>query len=349
MKDLKNIKFMILGMLILILMAACGNQPSTESTEPSKDREQAEGIEPVSLKLGYVVARQDDHPYTVAAETFAKNVEEKTNGSVVVELYPGGQLGGDREMFEGIKMGTLELGVISSPVIAGFTPVLGGVDMPWLFENNYDLLYKAQSGEPGRKILDALERDTGVKALTFTYQPFRHFWTNKPIETIDDFTGIKLRSMESNIHLDTWKALGANPTPVPYPEVYTAMQTNTIDGFESDVIGGNASKFYEVAKHITLSGHFNNSVVLIMNDKAWNSLDSDQQKAVEESAVLAADASMEITKQVEKKYMNVMKEEGVTINEIDIEVLKEHAEETYNKYSETPEVKEFIEDVKSLK
>lgn len=304
-----------------------------------------------NMRLGWVVARQDDHPYTVASETFSRVFTEKTKGGVKFELFPGGQLGGDREMFEAIQMGTLDAGVISAPVVAAFTKILVGTDMPYIFNNDPDLLFKAEAGEPGKKLLKKLEEVVKLKALSFTFQPFRHFFTKKEIKGLDDLKGLKLRCMQSPIHIDIFKALGMNPTPIPYTEVYTSMQTGTIDGFESDVIGANASKFYEVAKYIIISGHFNNAVLLLMSSKAWNSLSPDEQKAAVAAADEAARATLVCTKTADDKYMKVMKEKGVTvIQPINNAAYTNATKPVIEKYSsQVPEVKAFVQEVAALK
>lgn len=325
-------------MLLSALLTGCGGSP-----EPKK----VEG--PKKMRLAWVVAQQEDHPYTVAAVTFANVAKEKTKGKIEFNLFPGGQLGGDRDMFEAIQMGTLDAAVISAPVVAGFTKVLIGTDMPYIFNNDYDLLYKAESGEAGKKLLKRLEQETKVKALTFTYQPFRHFHTNKEITSIADLKGLKMRAMETPVHMDIFKALGINPTPLPYTEVYTAMQTKTIDGFESDVIGSNASKFYDVCKFITISGHFNNAVILVMSQKTWDKLSPDEQKIMQEAAEASAKATLEITKSAEAKYMKVMQDKGVKINKIDMAPITEAEKPVIEKYSSMyPEVKEFVAAVRAL-
>ncbi|MEW6266967.1 MAG: TRAP transporter substrate-binding protein [Thermodesulfobacteriota bacterium] len=303
-----------------------------------------------NMRLGWVVARQADHPYTVAAETFSKTLTEKTKGQVKFDLFPGGQLGGDKEMFEAIQMGTLDVGVISAPVVAAYTKILVGTDMPYIFNNDYDLVYKAEAGEAGKKLLKKLEEKVKLRALSFTFQPFRHFFTRKEIKGLDDLKGLKLRTMQSPVHIDIFKSLGMNPTPIPYTEVYTAMQAGTIDGFESDVIGANASKFYEVSKFITISGHFNNAILLLMSMKAWNSLTPEEKAAAETAAVETAKASLAGAKVANEKYMQVMKDQGVKINQIDAASYTKAVKPVIEKYSaEIPEVKEFVLAVEKLK
>lgn len=348
MKKFKALSGILLVVIMLMGMAITGCGSKNNVSNNSNTSNNADGSEK-NLRLSWTVAQQADHPYTVAATTFADVLKKETNGNIKVDLYPGGQLGGDVDLFQSIQEGNLDVGVISAPVIASFTKVLAGTDMPYIFNNDYDLMYKAESGEPGQKLLKALEQNCNVKALSFLYQPWRHFFTNKEIKSIDDMKGLKLRCMQTPVHIDIFKALGTSPVTLPYNESYSAMQTGTIDGFESDVIGANASKFYEVSKYITVSGHFNNAVLLLMSDKCYDSLTPDEQKAVQDAASAAARASLECTKNSEQKYMQVMQDQGVKINEVDLAPFKQAVEPVIAKYSaEVPEVKEFVDAVKSM-
>ncbi len=344
----RHISIFLAAILVLSLLAGCASS-GDKSGAGTSDNE-GSGTESKTIKVAWTVAYQEDHPYSVAADTFKKVLEEETNGSVKAELYPGGQLGGDRDMFEAIQMGTLDVAINSSPVIAAFTDVLIGVDMPYLFANDYDVLWEAQTGEPGKKLLKRLEEETGVKPLSFVFQPFRHFYTNKEIKSIDDFKGLKLRSMETPIHMAIYSAMGASPTTLPYNDIYSAMQQGTIDGFESDVIGAYTSKFYEVAQNLTVSGHFNNSIVLVASSKLYDSLTPDEQEAIQAAADAAARASMDITVQQNDKYLAEMESKGLTINEIDMDPVYAAVQPVIDKYcAEVPECKEFVEDVEALK
>lgn len=302
------------------------------------------------LRLAWSVALQEDHPYTVAAQTFKKVVEEQTKGAFQVDLFPGGQLGGDADVFQAIQMGNIDVSVLSAPVIANTSKVLVGADMPYIFDNDYDLLYKAETGDVAKQLLQKLDQAASVKSLAFVYQPFRHFFTNKEIKSIADLKGMKMRTMQSPVHIDIFKALGTTPTPIAYGDVYTAMQAGSIDGFESDVVGAYTSKFYEVAKYVTVSGHFNNAIVLMMSQKAWKGLTPDQQKAVQTASEEAAKASLQTTKASNDKYMQLMKDKGIKINTIDMKPFKEAVKPIIDKYSkDIPEVKAFVDSVESLK
>lgn len=264
---MKRICALILTLAMALTLAACGGNNGGTSAPPaaSPDADQsAPSGESTTLRLAWTVAYQDDHPYTVAAESFKQYVEENTDGRVKVELYAGGQLGGDVEMMEMLQMGTLDVAVTSTPTIANFTDVLVGCDMPYIWHNDLQAMYSVLTeGDIGRRLLDRMQEEVGIVGLSFLYQPFRHFYTNKPIETLNDMAGLKLRCMQTPVHMAIFEALGCKPVSLTYNDIYSAMQQNTIDGFESDAMGGTASKFYEVADYLTISGHFNTTEICL--------------------------------------------------------------------------------------
>jgi tripartite ATP-independent transporter DctP family solute receptor len=333
---MKSSKVLVMVCLLVLAVAVSSTGFAKEKT--------------LQLRLAWSVALQEDHPYTVAAQNFKKTMEKRTNGAVEVTLYPGGQLGGDADIFQALQFGNIDVAVLSTPVIASTTKVLAGVDMPYIFNNDYDLLYKVCSGAPGKKLLKRLEEEVpSVKALCFLYQPFRHIYSKKEIKSIDDLKGLKFRCMQSPIHIDIFKALGATPTPIPYTEVYTAMQSGTIDAFESDVIGGYTSKFHEVAKYLTISGHFNNGIVMMMSAKTWNKLSASQRKAAQAASLNAAKGSFETTVATNDKYMKLTGK-YLKINKIDLAPFVAAEKPIIEKYSQQiPEIKEFVKAVQAMK
>jgi|GEM_PF-271201 len=359
---------LVMGMLLSLILGGCGgntaetqstkaqsttaNQTTVKETEKTAAAQQPSAANAKKLRLSWTVAYDKDHPYTIAAETVKSVLEEQTKGAITVDLFPGGQLGGDADLFQAVQLGSIDIVVLSAPVIAATTPVLTGADMPYLFNYDYDLMYQAESGPAGQKLLKRLEEEVkGIKALSFLYQPFRHIMTVKEIKSIADMKGLKFRTMQSPVHVEIFKALGMNPTPVPFNDVYTSLQSKVVDGHESDVIGTFINKFHEVAKYITISGHFNNAVVLLISEKTYNSMTPDEQKAMQDAAAAAAKATMDGTKRAEEQYMEKLKQGGAVVsNVITQEELAKATEGVLQKYyNEIPEVKEFVDAVRALK
>lgn len=353
---MKRICALILAMVMALSLAACGggnggapagNSPDTpESSGTAQPAPSSE--ESTTLRLAWTVAYQDDHPYTVAAESFKKYLEEKTEGRVKVELYAGGQLGGDAEMVEMLQMGTLDVAVTSTPTIANFTDVLVGCDMPYIWQNDLKAMYSVLTeGEIGRQLLDRMQEEVGIVGLSFLYQPFRHFYTNKPIETLEDMKGLKLRCMQTPVHMSIFETLGCKPVSLPYNDIYSAMQQSTIDGFESDAMGGTASKFYEVADYLTISGHFNNTMVLLMSNAAYSALSAEDQALCMEAAAEAAVASLNTSIEANDFHVQNMLDNGMTMCTPDMELFYAAVQPLIGQYCEDiPEVKLLVDAAK---
>lgn len=349
---MKRICTLILALFMSLSLAACGGNTGTPdggasappAASASPDAEPPSG-ESTTLRLAWTVAYQDDHPYTVAAESFKKYVEENTDGRVKVELYAGGQLGGDAEMMEMLQMGTLDVAVTSTPTIANFTDVLVGCDMPYIWHNDLQAMYSVLTeGDIGRQLLDRMQEEVGIVGLSFLYQPFRHFYTNKPIETLNDMAGLKLRCMQTPVHMAIFETLGCKPVSLPYNDIYSAMQQSTIDGFESDAMGGTASKFYEVADYLTISGHFNNTMVLLMSNTSYGALSAEDQAVCMAAATEAAAASLKTSIEANDFHIQNMQDNGMTLCTPDMEPFYAAVQPLIDQYcQDIPEAKTLVD------
>ncbi|MGV0879813.1 TRAP transporter substrate-binding protein [Martelella sp. FLE1502] len=339
MAKLGSTAFFASAALVTVLAAAAGAQAACDPSAAGK-----------TLKLGHVVPADPNHPYHAAALMMKEDVEEASACKIQIEIYPAGQLGGDRGMLESLKIGTQDMGVISGPVASAFTPVLDALSLPWLFGGDLDFQYEILSGPDGDTLLQAFEDDTGIVALGYVFQPFRNFVSEKPIEDIADFKGVKVRSMENPLHMETFRDIGASPTPVPYPELYGALETGVVDAFDGDVIGVYGGKYYEVANNITLSNHFTTSPVILMSQFAWNGLDEEQQGWFREAAAKASARTLDITKEFIPVYTEKLEAEGVTFHTIDIESLREATKPIYDEYrNKSPEIATFLDAVEAAR
>lgn len=302
----------------------------------------------VTYSFAHVVAPDEHHPFHAASLAFKKAVEEKTNCEVQINLFPGGQLGGDREMFEAMTIGTIDMGIISSPPISAFTPALEGLNLPWLFNGDLDLERAAVRSEAGKKMFEALREDTGIRAFDVTVVPFRDIISVKPITSNDQLKGLKMRTMQSPSNIATFAAVGANPTPLAFPEVYGALETGVVGALENDVIGMYAGKLQEVAKNVTRSGHFNNPAVICINDALYEGMDPKLQKIIQESATIAADTSYEVTKEQVAKITEILKSQGVTFHEIDVQKMRDAQGPVYEEAEKSPVVKDFVDAVNKI-
>ena len=304
----------------------------------------------VKLSLGLVQAPDPGHPSYAAATKLKSDVEASTNCALQIDIFAGGQLGGDREMFEAIVIGTQDMGFISPAPVSAFTNALDGLSLPWLFDGDLKLMHEALLGEPGKSIRDAVDKDTNTKTLSFIYSPFRDFVTTKPIGNKDVLAGLKLRTMQSALNVATFAAIGTNPTPIPFPEVYGALETGVVDGFETDVVGMYSGKFQEVAKYVTVSGHFNNVPLIVMNQARWDGLDPDMQAKLQTAADDAGTLSYERSVAQVEEYTQKLKDAGVTFNTIDIDALRAATKSVYAEFEAKSDVtKHFVEQIEAMK
>ena len=265
---------------------------------------------PISLKLGHAVPVE--HPYHLGAVKFAELVAQRTKNKIKIDVYPSTQLGNERDMVEGLQLGTIDLVVTSTGPLGGFVPKMFIVDLPFLFRDR-EHAYKVLDGPIGRDLLEAFSAK-GIKGLAFWENGFRQITNNvRPIEKPEDLKGIKTRTMENKVHLASFKAFGASPTPMAWSEVYTALQQKTIDAQENPIAIIYHQKIAEVQKYLALTGHFYSPTPLLMSLKAFNSLPKDIQKIFSNTAMECATYERNLLRDSEAKQIAELKAKGMQV------------------------------------
>ena len=248
----------------------------------------------------------------VMADAFAKEVKDKSGGRVEVQVFGAGALGGERDLIEGVKNGFIQAG-LASGVMANFFPSAMVTDIPYLFPND-DVVDKVMDGPFGQKLAADFNAATGMHNLCFGEVGFRHFTSGKtPIHAPKDLVGMKIRVQETPLYITEMKALGAQPTPIAFPEVYTAMQTGVVDGHENVLPSIVFAKLYEVQKHVTLDGHNYGVDWFVLSDKFYKALPPDLLKVVTEAAQVACTAERKANRQFSAAAIKTMTEKGVTV------------------------------------
>jgi len=253
-----------------------------------------------------------EHMVSAGMYVFKKTVEEYTGGSIEVQLYPAGQLGDAKSTLEQVKEGVIQ-GCMSIPsgLIAGrYYPDFYIFDVPYLFNNNavaWEVLNPSSDFMKG--ITEDLAENTGLLLLNLGIEGMRHFTNNEtPIKSPDDIRGLKIRTMEVPAHMEMVKALGGSPIPVPWLELYTALQTGVVDGEENPVSNINYMKFYEVQKYLTLDGHITLLDAFVINDKWFKAQSESNQKAILQAAQMMALAHRGMNEILEGKGLEVLQE-----------------------------------------
>lgn len=278
------------------------------------------------IKISYGHGFSPDTPHHKSAERFKEEVEAATNGRVVVNLFPSGQLGSAKEMFEGLQMGTQEIALVPTARISGFAPELQLFDLPFLFPNR-EIGYKLMDGEVGGILLDSLESQK-VKGIAFYEDGYKHFTANKAINSVNDFKGVKFRTMESPIIIEQFKVLGSSPTPIDFAELYNSLQLGVVDGQENPLVTIVNSRFYEVQSHLMLSEHAYLAHVLMYSEAWFDSLPEDIQKILVEKGREIAQWQRQAVQDEEVNYLQTVKDAGVNVIEFSDEMKSELMEVT---------------------
>ncbi|WMM24871.1 TRAP transporter substrate-binding protein [Tissierella sp. MB52-C2] len=299
---------MLLVMVLLLSLIVIGCRGRGDLNTVSKE-DLGEIIE-----IGYGHGFMPETPHHKAAIKFKEEVEAATNGRVKVNLFPSGQLGSAREMFEGLQMGTQEIALVPTARISGFAPELQLFDLPFLFPNR-EAGYKVMDGEVGTELLEGLKSQK-IKGVAFYEDGYKHFTANKPISKLEDFKGLKFRTMESPIVINQFKALGSNPTPIDFGELYSSLQLGVVDGQENPLVTIVSSKFYEVQTNLTLSEHAYLGHVLIFSDSWYSNLPQDIQEILYEKGREIANWQRQAVQEEEIKYLETIKNAGVNIVEL---------------------------------
>jgi tripartite ATP-independent transporter DctP family solute receptor len=264
----------------------------------------------VVLKLGHAVA--PEHPYHLGAVRYSDLVAQRTKSKVKIDVYPSTQLGNERDMVEGLQLGTIDLVVTSTGPLGGFVPRMFVVDLPFLFRDRGHA-YKVLDGPIGRELLDAFSAK-GIKGLAFWENGFRQMTNSvRPIEKPEDLRGIKIRTMENKVHLSAFRAFGASPTPMAWSEVYTALQQKTIDAQENPIAIIYFQKIYEVQKYLALTDHFYSPTPLLMSLKAFNNLPKNIQKIMLDTAMECATFERNLLHDNEAKQLAEIKAKGMQV------------------------------------
>lgn len=260
------------------------------------------------------------HPLEMGATKFAELVDSKTKGAVKVKVFAGGALGGDAQNVSALQGGTLDMVVLNSGILASQVKEFAVYDFPFMF-NNSEEADKVVDGEFGKALHAKLE-EKGIIGLAYWELGFRDMTNSKhPITKVDDIKGLKLRVIPNAINVDWVTALGANPTPMPFPEVYAALEQQAIDGQENPVTVIAANKFYEVQKHLVLTHHQYNPQSAIISKKVWDALTPEQQTAVREAAVEAGAYQRGVAREKSTIALEEVKKAGMEITELSAEEL----------------------------
>jgi tripartite ATP-independent transporter DctP family solute receptor len=255
-----------------------------------------------------------DHPYTLGMVRFAQLVRERTGGRVAVRIHHSRQLGDERQVVEGLQLGTVQLTVTSTGPLGGFVPDMNVLDLPFLFRDSAHA-YTVLDGDIGRGLLDKFEA-VGIKGLAFWENGFRHVTTSKkPVERPADLKGLKIRVMENRVHQAAFRQLGADATPMAWGEVFTSLQQGLLDAQENPIPIVSTFKLYEVQKYLALTAHVYSPAPVLLSKKTWDRMPPDVQKVLLDAAIEVARVQRQLNRTQEQKQIGELKARGMVVIE----------------------------------
>ena len=270
----------------------------------------AVAADPIVTQIGYPTPLVG--PHGAGAKGFEDELNRLAPGRFKVQHFPGGALGGEREMVESLQLGTLQMAIVGTAVIGNFVPDMMVMDMPFLFRDSAHAR-ATLDGEIGKELL-AKFRARGLVGLTFGEIGFRHITASKrTIKSADDLKGFKIRTMENQVHLAAFRALGAQPTPMAWTEVMTALQQGTIDGQENPISVLVSSKLWETQKHVTLSRHVFTPIAFVMSPTLFDRLSPADQELMRKAAEAGRAANRRYVDDAEKSGLAELQKNGMQV------------------------------------
>jgi TRAP-type transport system periplasmic protein len=286
----------------------------------------------LTLKLGHGAA--PSNPRHVVALQLADYVKQQSKGALAIEVYASEQLGSDRQMAEAVSLGGLDMSINSQGPLAVYNEKLLVFGLPFLFAKP-EQAYTVLDGEIGNEIAADLQKK-GVRVLAYWENGFRHISNSKrPIVKPDDLKGLKIRTPEDKMTIAIFKALGANPAPLAFGELYMALSQGLFDGQENPITNIYYSKLYEVQKFISLSNHKYETCPLIISERTWQRLPADQQALLKEAGLKFAKVHREMNLKTNEDLLKEVEKAGVKVNQADVAAMRAATQSVYKEFEPT--------------
>ena len=284
------------------------------------------------IKLAHSLDTQ--HPVHKALVFMADRLEEKSNGSMKIDLYPGSQLGSERELIELLQMGIIGITKVSSATLENFVPSARLYGLPYIF-NDHEHYWRVLKSDVGKKILLDCEV-YWLRGLGYCDAGSRSFYTKeKPVLSPADLTGLKIRVMKSQISVKTIQTLGGSATPIVWGELYSALQQGVVDAAENNPPSFFFSRHYETCKYYSLDEHTSPPDMLLISKYQWNSLNAEEQQILQEAVDESVEFQRQLWNETEEEVLSKLKEAGVEIYHPDKEKFRKKVEPLYEEYKET--------------
>lgn len=313
---------------VILILGACSDDKADGEKNSSDDK--------VVLRFPHIF--ETENPAHEAILNFKSEVEEESDGRIEIEIYPNGEIyGSDREIIEAIQLGNTDMSLVGSPSLGSFDENFFVLDLPYLFKDK-TIAKEALQDELGSKLATSLE-EHDLKKISYGHESLRHILNTKgPIESPSDLKGLKLRIQESEIQEDIFKAMGSNPSPLSFGELYTSLQQKTYDGMDSTISLIDSGKFYEVQDYLSLTNHSYSGTITLMNNELFDSLSEDLQEIMVTAGENMEEDYYVLVEDSEQESLKKFKDDNlIEINELSDEGYDEFVESVkpvYEKYED---------------
>jgi TRAP-type transport system periplasmic protein len=270
-------------------------------------------------------------PFHAAAQRLVELVAQKSGGALDLQIFPAGQLGDDKAQFEQVRLGGVQMAIGSSGILAQTVPTFDVFEAPYLFDD-HNHFAKVIRSPIRQELSERLIKAAGVRVAALGFGGFRNVFTKKPVAGLADLKGLRIRTPEIPVYVETFKALGASPTPLPYLEVYLALQQGTIDGAENPLSSGTDQKWPEVVKFVALTKHQATGQSFQVNERWYQGLPAELRKAIDESCLEASEHLGNLMVERDARFESVLKQANVTITAMDMEPLRKAVAEVPKKF-----------------
>ncbi len=345
MRKFKKIFVVLMVLTLMFALVACSNSTNAGSSGETKQE-----TKQVKVKFAHWFA--EDHPQHLALLKFKELIEQKSNGNMVVEIYPNSQLGSEDTFIDSVKAGTVEMGAPGT-MLSKFDPQIAASELPFLF-NGWEDAKAVYTGEVGQYITKNLPEKAGLRCLAITVNGFRQFSSNKSMMSIEEMAGQRFRVPNVPHFLKMVEALNANPIAMPLTEVFTALEQDVVDGQENPYATIQTSSMYEVQKYVLESNHMFSPSHWVINEEFYQELTDEQKEVLNSSIKEAAEYNWTISAEANDKSKQFLKNKNVTVIETD-DAFKQALVDTqepvydwfYGNYPGSEEVVKMVRDLQA--
>ena len=286
---------------------------------------------PLELKLGHIQTEQDF--WHLGSLKFKEELEKRSNGEITLKIYPNSTLGGDRDPVEGMQMGTVDFGLVAG-VLGNFEKSIGLLELPYLF-NSQEEFNKVIHGPIGEEIAGRMVKKSGIRILNWWDRGPRQTTSNRPINKLEDLKGLKIRLPEIPAMVNSWRAMGANPTPMAWSEVYTGLQQNVIEAQENPIPFIYGGRINEVQKYIAMTDHKYEYVTIAMSEMRWKKLNDKQRQIIVEAANAATAYENQLVLDKTNELLAEMQAKGLQVTHPDKKELAAAARSVHEDFAKT--------------